>query len=290
MSRALTIITAADEAYGRCLYQFLRSAKRLNIPAGAQIMVYDMGLAAQSRARLMRQFPFAQWRNFDFAQYPSHIGLASRTYGWKPLLIWEAAQGCKGDLLWLDCAALFKTRDLSELRQSLRRDGVYALKGASALALRCNRFTLDALDVPVAERARPERVATVIGFDLDHPAIQDLLEDWRRHALIPAHIAPRTPHHNPEQALLSILLFRYQRQGRLGLGEGEIDISSPRPFRWLSTRNKVAAWVPEWADPICRFYYFAYKTGDQAWLRLQQWRALRQMRTKRPIDKGSPAA
>ncbi len=274
MQSPLTILTAANEAYWRCLWQFLRSARRMGMEKHAPVVVYDLGLEPQTLARLKQDFPWAEFRAFDFAQYPPHVALDTRTYAWKPMVIAEAARGFEGEILWLDCAALFQTSDLSEVRAALASDGTYVLKGASALDLRCNTFTLDALDVPAEDRKRVERPATIIGFDTGRAAVRELIAEWKAHSLVPDRIAPRTEGHNPEQALLSILLFKYERMGGIGLSEGEIDISSARPVRWVTTRNKVANWVPVWVDPVPRLYYFFYKTLDQAWLGFQQRRRM----------------
>jgi hypothetical protein len=270
----ITILTAADEAYWRCLWQFFRSARRMGIHRHARIVAYDLGMKAQTLARMQRRFPQVEFRRFDFSRYPPHVALATRTYAWKPMVVAEAMEEFGGKLLWLDSASLFQTHDLSHVLAVLDSDGVYALKGQSALALRCNAFTLDALGVPQEDLTRPERVATVIGFDTARPAVRDLVAEWKAHALVPERIAPRTKGHNPEQALLSILLFEYSREGRIRLGEEEIDISSPAPARWITTRNKVGPGVPLWADPAIRLYYFFYKTLDQAWLGFQRRRRM----------------
>ncbi len=240
----------------------------------AQFVAYDLGLAAETMERLKRRFPWVRFRTFDFASYPPHVALATRTYAWKPMVVAEAAREFGGQILWLDCAALFRARDFCEIRSALARDGTYVLKGASALELRCNAFTLDTLEVTEEDRRRPERPATIIGFDTERPAVRDLIAEWKAHSLIPERIAPRTPGHNPEQALLSILLFKYERAGGIGLSEGEIDISSASPVRWITTRNKVPNWLPLWADSLARLYYFFEKTLDQAWLRFQQRRRM----------------
>jgi hypothetical protein len=273
-SSSLTILTAANEAYWRCLWQFLASARRMGMDRQARIVVGDLGLGPDTLARLRRRFGFAEIRPFDFADYPPHVALATRTYAWKPMVIAEAARAFGGQLLWLDSAALFQTRDLSEFRSGLARDGTYVLKGASALELRCNGFTLDALNGPAEDRKRPERPATIIGLDTARPAVCDLIAEWKAHSLVPERIAPRTSGHNPEQALLSILLFKYERLGGIGLSDGEIDISSPSPVKWITTRNKVPNWVPVWAGLMPRLYYFFYKTLDQAWLGFQQRRRM----------------
>jgi hypothetical protein len=271
---ALTLLTAADQAYWRCLWQFFRSAERMGIQRQTRVVAYDLGLEAATAGRLKKRFPWALFRRFDFLSHPAHVALATRTYAWKPIVVADAMEEFGGALLWLDSAGLFQTRDLSRVRSVLDTDGIYALKGQSALELRCNAFTLDALSVPEEDRKRPERVATVIGFDCTRPAVREFIAEWKAHALVPERIAPRNKGHNPEQALLSILLFEYARQGRIGLGEEEIDISSASPVRWITTRNKVGPRAPLWADPLVRLHYFFYKTLDRAWLRFQQWRRM----------------
>jgi len=270
----LTVVTAADETYWRCLWQFLLSARRRGIDRQARIAVYDLGLTAATRDRIERAFPKVEFRSFDFSRFPPHAAVAARTYAWKPLVIAQAAAEFGGHILWLDSASLFRAGDLSEVQSALARDGTYVLKGASALSFRCSAGILDALSVPDVDRNRPERPAGIIGFDAGRPAAAQLVAEWAGYALEPDRIPSRTPGHNPEQALLSILLYKYERAGGIGLSEGEIDISSASPVRWISTRNKVPNGLPIWADPLARLYYFLEKTLDQAWLGFQQRRRM----------------
>ena len=274
MTSSPTIVTASDETYWRCLWQFFLSARRRGIDSQARIVVYDLGLGAATLARFGQAFPWIQFRKFDFTQYPPHVAVAARTYAWKPLVVALAAAEFGGEILWLDSANLFRIGDLSEVRAALARDGTYVLKGASALELRCNAAVLDALSVPPEDRKRPERPSGVAGFDTRKAAVRDLIAEWTALALQPEYIPPRTKGHNPDQARLSILLFKYERQGGVGLSEGEIDISSASPVRWVSTRNKVGNGVPLWADPLVRLYYFFDKTLDQAWLGFQRRRRM----------------
>jgi hypothetical protein len=128
--------------------------------------------------------------------------------------------------------------------------------------------------VPEEDRKRPERPSGIVGFDTKRAAVRNLIAEWASLALQPERILSRANGHNPDQALLSILLFKYERQGEIGLSEDEIDISSPTPVRWVSTRNKVSNGVPVWADPLVRLHYFFDKTLDQAWLRFQRRRRM----------------
>jgi len=72
-----------------------------------------------------------------------------------------------------------------------------------------------------------------------------------------------------DQALLTALLYRARREHGLQIGSEEIDISSTSPVRWVSTRNKVAPWVPQACDALVRAYYAVSKRADRAALRLK---------------------
>jgi hypothetical protein len=110
------------------------------------------------------------------------------------------------------------------------------------------------------------------------PAVAELVERWLEQARDPALIRPRTPKfvkHKDDQALLTILLNDMAQAGQIELGDDEIDISSIRPVRWMSSRQRVPPWLPLWADPLARAAYRVYKMLDRWWLRLQAFEDLR---------------
>ena len=74
----------------------------------------------------------------------------------------------------------------------------------------------------------------------------------------------------PAQAVITALLCRAEREHDLAIGDEEIDISSWKPVRWISTRNKVAAWMPLSLDPLVRTYYAVAKRVDRAAIRLRR--------------------
>lgn len=263
-----TIVTAADALYGRSLYQFLLSAERGRHFRRNRFVVYDLGMTPAQRAGLGRRFPTCEFRDFDFASFPPHVALAARSYAWKPILISEIAHERGGRILWLDSATILKTKNFLPVWSAIRRDGVLVLKGQSSLRAHCDPLVLAALGVPAEFQRRPELVAGVVGLDMDRECVRDVVKAWRDHALNPAHIAPRRPplpSHKPEQALLTILLYACEAKGGITLPDAEIDISSARPVRWMSSRNKVSSRAPVWTDPLIRLYYWTYKTADR-WL------------------------
>ncbi|HTZ21965.1 MAG TPA: hypothetical protein VMC06_13860 [Opitutaceae bacterium] len=261
-----TVVTGASAGYGRCLWQFLRSAERRRLPAGHRFIAYDLGLAPQQRAALGHRFPWCQWRELPFAALPAHVAPGQRTYAWKPLAVHATAREFGGLVLWLDSATLFRT-SLDEPLAMVRRYGVYTLAGQTALQGRCDPEIWRAMSAPLEILHRPERAAGVIGLDYTQPVARDLLDQWCALALEPRFWRPLSARHRPEQALWSILIYQAAARGELELNPGEIDISSPDPVRWLSTRNKVPAWCPTLVDPLVCAYYASYKFADRLVLR-----------------------
>lgn len=265
----VTLVTGASAPYARTLWQFLRSAERHLRPC-PRLVVFDLGLEPAWRTRLARRFPSVLWREPAFAALPAHARPSARTYAWKPAVIHAAAAEFGGLVVWLDSATVC-TGPIDALLAGIARDGVFTLAGQSALQDRCDPAVWSAFGAPLEHLDRPERPAGVIGFDLARPAARALLDDWRAAVDRPELWRPLDRRHRPEQALLSLLLYRYADAGRLTVGTEPIDISCAAPVRWLSTRNKVSNRVPVAADPLVRAGYAAAKAADRLALRAKDW-------------------
>ena len=266
----LTIVTAANATFYRTLAQFLLSVRRRGLHETARVLVYDLGLTDAQRRALETRFSFAQLLDFPFTRHPSHVAVEAETFAWKPLVIQDAAERYGGELFWFDSATLFHD-DLSKPRAILKAHGVYTLEGQSNLAQRCSADVRAHLGVDPAHLHRKIRVGGVLGLDMTHPAARVLVEQWAGLARDPAAFRPATKTHNADQAVLTVLLFRLEGEGRLTLNTGEIDISSPDPERWMSSRNKVRSDRALWQDPFVRLAYRIYKAADRLNLR---WRRL----------------
>jgi hypothetical protein len=272
------IVTAADKRFWRSLYQFLRSAERNEIEKKTQFLCYDLGLGVAARSLIERRFPWCKFRNFEFDRYPPHVALSRKSYAWKPIVLYDICATFSGLVLWLDCATLFRTRDLSDIWEIVENNGVYALVGQSTIAEHCDPLVLDALKVPFEIKRRREIVSGVLGLNASMPVMRRIITAWREHALCEGHIAPRlipSTRYKNEQDLLSILLYASSDAGEISVPHGEIDISCRAPVRWMSSRNKVAEWIPLWADPLARAYYALYKAVDQALWKFDYFRTTR---------------
>ncbi len=273
----LTIVSAAYYAHWRCLYQLLLSAERKDLATRQRFIVYDLGLR-EKLGELQRRFPWAEFRRFAFERYPSHVATAIWTNAWKPLLIRQVIGEFGGLVLWLDNATLFRESDWTGFLSDLQRDGTYVLNGKTQSLGRCDPATLKALDVPLEHLDRQEIVSEVVGLDARRKAVRDLVQEWCEHALIAPRICPNDPpmhQRKSEQTVLSILLFKYEAAGLIGLNEGEIDIGSAAPISWITSHNEVSSDFPIWADAFSRLYYFVYKSVDQLWLRWKLWEKTR---------------
>lgn len=265
----LTLVTAGDEKYNKCLHQFLRTAKRHRLHRTHRFLVFDLGLKPKSRKELEERFTWCELRDFRFECYPSHLNLRHRTYAWKPQIVVSVANEFDGQVMWLDSATIFKG-SLDPMIKIMQELGVISLAGQASIAERCEPDVLDALSVPPEVRHLPERSAGLVGFDLGSSIARKILLDWSRFALERELIKPsrRTiERHMADQAILGALLLRSEFEGRLVLTDHQVDISSANPVPWLTTRNKVNATFPRRALFLSEWYYDIYKFFDQRYLK-----------------------
>lgn len=266
----VTIVTAANAAFGRTLAQFLLSVRRRGLHRQHRILAYDLGLTPEQRQDLSARFPWCEIVRFCFEDYPPHVAVEAKTFAWKPLIIAEVAERFGGTVFWLDSATLFHG-DLSEPLEVLARHQVYTLEGQSNVDQCCEPAVRDYLRIEAEFLHRQVRIGGVLGLETAAPAARKLIATWRDLALDPRAFAAERIGHNADQTVLSVVLFRMEKAGDLVLNPGDIDISSFRPVRWLSSRNKVLGGQPLWADPLVRLGYRAYKVGDRINLRWQDF-------------------
>jgi hypothetical protein len=266
-----TIVTAADHRYARTLAQLLLSAERHAVPSACRVVAFDLGLTTADRDRLAARFPWCQIERFAFDGLPPHARRLE-VCAWKPVAIDATLRSRGGLVLWLDSACVIRT-PLDAVFAQIERDGVLALAGQSKIERWCHERTLRFMRVPREHLSVRVRSAGVLGFDASRQAVRDLVDEWRRLALIPECIAPEgasRANHRYDQAILSNLLAAAGRDPAIRLAEDEIDISSIRPVGWVATRERVSPWVPLAFDPLVRAGYALYKAADRAVLRVRE--------------------
>jgi hypothetical protein len=236
--------------------------------------VFDLGLKPSQRGMLAADFPWCEWRSLDFGTLPAHVVPARGSYAWKPLVVHATAAEFGGLVLWLDSACLFQD-SLDEFLAALLQHGVYTLEGQSSLGEHCAPTIREILGAPPEMLDKAERVSGIVGIDTSKSVARELLQEWRDHALDPRYWQPVSAQHKPDQAVLSVLIYRRVMAGLLTLNRGAVDISCAGPVRWLTTRNKVSPGLPRWADPFARAWYSVYKTADQLAIGLRRYKQTR---------------
>jgi hypothetical protein len=268
----LVVVSGASRGYFRCIDRFLLSAARRGLHHRHRFIVYDLGLLASQRRLLMQFHPWCEWRDFDFGNYPAHIALSANSYAWKPIIVASLLEECSSQVFWLDSATLLHS-DLSAVTLTLRQLGVYSLAGQIPLSRRCDHRTLTALGASPEILDQPERVTAVIGFDAKHPEALRIAREWRRQALVEDPMAASkhpVDYSHLDQTTLSVLLYQARLKQTLVLNDGEIDIGSANPVKWMSSHHKVADDLPRWADLPVRLGHSAYKWCDRIHLRMQR--------------------
>lgn len=265
-------VTGADARYARCLHQLFGAAHRKGWTRDAQWVVYDLGMTLAQRTSLTEHFPWLRWETLDFETLPSHYPPHHGNYAWKPEVIWREVAAAQGPVIWMDSANIPLARPDAMLAH-VRDNGLYLLRGQAPIQERCNPEVLDRLGAPRWTWGMRECVTGIVGLDATAPRIRALVEDWANHARDLETIRPtqRIERHMNDQAVMNALIAGPVCRGEIVLPEEDVDISSGRPTRLLSTRNKLKPDFPLWAGFLARAYYRLHKRIDQFLYRLDDF-------------------
>lgn len=269
----VTFVSAADQTYSRCLHQLLLSAVRHGYRAGFRWIAYDVGMTPATRARLEARFPWCEFRTVDLKTLPPHFAPKRGSYAWKPWVVWDVLDTTAGLVCWMDSANIIRGSLEPMFRHAVAK-GVYILSGQSAMVHHCDPLVMAKAGMPRRYYGSRELVTGLLCFDAANPVIRGLVRDWHEKAFDEDSIRPArltTPKHKNDQSLLSCLLFAAAERGEIELAVFDVDISSPRPVSFLSTRNKMPSGMPAWADPFVRAYYATAKYLDQRLHRIDRW-------------------
>lgn len=209
----MIIVTAASENHERSLYQFIRSVyKHVPYP---HVIVYDLGLTNKQRFQ-------DEWGitvvPFPFDQYPPYFRIEEQAgqYAWKPVILQLVAQQFPHEnLLWMDAGNLVHD-DLSLLDLFITENGVFTAVSSGTVQRWTHPGTLTYMQVETPYLNLPCRNAACVGFN---PKTKDLLDEWARLAQVQECIAPEGAtrlNHRHDQAVLTILFYRYQQKHRFG--------------------------------------------------------------------------
>lgn len=252
------LLSGCDARYFRSLCQLLLSLERLGEQRRHEVQLFDLGMTSEQREFLQRRFP---WASLEAYRPPhAHLGQLSN-YGWKPTLIATEGLSRPEPLLWLDSACRLLA-PLDPVWDHVRRCGVWCPHGGGAPLREIAPPLLgERLRISSVEYSLRIRAGGVCAFDPSDERVRALLETWAHWAAEPDLLLPK----GYDQSLLTLALAR----SGLDPSADELDISSWRPTPFLASRNKVANWLPLWADPLARAYFRLYRELDVFWLRVK---------------------
>jgi hypothetical protein len=222
------IITAASKAYGPSLLALLGSLT-LNWPQHPPVLVYDIGLDDATRAALARH-------KVDVKRVPPFCPHWRKHYTWK---IWCWHDAPARNILWID-AGVAILQPLDEVFSVIAQQGYFVVPNGWPLSREASEAHCRACGVaPEFRDGRQTFTAAFVGFCTDG-WMCTLLDEALRVALVEEYIAATTPDHRWEQALFSLLLYRYLAQVSCadpGLYHAEQSPrQTPQPKVWLHRR------------------------------------------------------
>ncbi len=249
----------------------LRSAERHRLPDAHTFIAFDLGLLPAQHEQIRSSFPWCRLETFAFERYPPHVKRLV-SCAWKPIAVENILDREGGFVLWLDSATLFRG-PLTPIFERIARDGLFTLVGQSPLRRWCHPQTLRYMAVPSSDLEKLCRFGGALGFDAGRPVVRELVARWRECALVENCIDPpgaSRENHRYDQAVVTNLLYAFERDRGITLTSEEVDISSCDPVPWISTRNKVVPWLPRALDPLARGYHGIYKRLDRMVLRAKR--------------------
>jgi hypothetical protein len=191
------IITAASSAFGPSLLALLGSLN-LNWPSHPRIRVYDIGLDDNTLRVL-------DANDVEVIKVPEFCAHWRKHFTWK---IWCWNDAPAREILWMD-AGLVVLKPIDEAFDALGKIGyftvpTYHLLSENASEGACRGCGVD----PDFRNSRMTLAATLIGFK-KHGQILDILQEALAVALTEEYIASTEKMHRHDQAIISLLIYKY---------------------------------------------------------------------------------
>ncbi|NQZ75645.1 MAG: DUF1647 domain-containing protein [Ekhidna sp.] len=263
------IISAADEAYFKNLKQLIYSYNREKEYLNSKFIIYDIGMSnaqvdEMEKLSSLESDKFS-FKRFDFRLYPEFVKPKYRTYSWKPILIAETADKIRGNFLWMD-SANYILNSLTPVWNEIENTCSYApISGSGTLEEWTLQATLDYLEVPDHFYHKPNRAGNTFGFSMKCGEIEKLIHNWKKLSLIKECIKPEGANrynHKDDQSLLTILLLKLEDQNRIKLTDEKVNISTSKPAKSISVRNKFPSLVDLKVGALPHYYFKANRALD----------------------------
>ena len=172
-----TIITGATSDHLELMKKLLRSVRQFH-PTDVELVAWDLGLTAEERTGLIKEFDGLHVRVFDYSKYPAYynIKVAAGEYAWKPALIRLTRQEFgERTYLWLDAGDRIQ-EPLIKLFQFIAAKGFFSNTTHGTVAKWTHPAVFKALD-PRFEGYKGLRMrnGAIIGFNERLPWVRELM-------------------------------------------------------------------------------------------------------------------
>lgn len=203
----LVIVTGADSSHYKSLCQFLSSVF-MHEP-NIKVVVFDLGLIEPERQYLKGVFPTAELRLFDYSQYPDYFNIKVNAgeYAWKPIILSDILNEFKHCVCWMDAGNIV-TKPLFLLRKITEKVGMYSPSSDGSISKWTHPRTLEFLNASDNLLHKYNLNGACVAVCYQNPKARDVVNQWRRCALIKECIAPKgssRKNHRQDQAVLSVI-------------------------------------------------------------------------------------
>ena len=212
-----TIITGATSDHLELMKKLLRSVRQFH-PTDVELVAWDLGLTAEERTGLIKEFDGLHVRVFDYSKYPAYynIKVAAGEYAWKPALIRLTRQEFgERTYLWLDAGDRIQ-EPLIKLFQFIAAKGFFSNTTHGTVAKWTHPAVFKALD-PRFEGYKGLRMrnGAIIGFNERLGWVRELMNLYAGWASTKEIIAPEgssRDNHRQDQSCLTLLYWDYNRR------------------------------------------------------------------------------
>jgi len=191
------IVTAASKSYGMSLLALLGSLT-LNWPDHPPVIVYDIGLDDDTLGRLKSI-------GIAVTPVPEFCSHWRKHFTWK---IWCLNDAPACDILWMD-AGLVVLKPLDEIFDALEERGYFLVPNGLFLDREASEAACKGCGIPADFRlGKPTLAASLMGFRKAGKT-SGLIQEALSVALIEENIAATDIRHRHDQAIISLLTYKY---------------------------------------------------------------------------------
>lgn len=209
----VTIVTGASQNHSKTLDQFILYFIRFS---EYKLVVYNLGIEDEVWNKfksIYNSFPIT-WKQFQYDKYPSYlnININAGEYAWKPVILYDTCEEFGNIVIWMDSGDIIH-ENFGTLVDIVRAVNIYSATSSDDIKTRTHKLTVDFMKCDDMLHL-PNRNGACVGVNYNVDWVKSFVRELKDCALIKDCIAPEgsnRDNHRQDQAVLSVLYYRYQR-------------------------------------------------------------------------------